>query len=154
MCKSIKYIYWVKKDLFGLVWKVWLYRRHSKRNQLKKITMTITTVLHSRAAPSLEYLPVKQATCNEFLPCLFFFIKSLFRIVPFNSKCSSRWCLLLVITYVVKSIGMVGGNDVGSVELGFLGILFIVVVVSWKIHFVNSNLCFAFVPYVFAMVSK
>ena len=49
---------------------------------------------------------------------------------------------------------MVGGNDVGSVELGFLGILFIVVVVSWKINFVNSNLCFAFVPYVFAMFSK
>ena len=35
----------LKKDLFGLVWKVWLYRRHSKRNQRIKITMTITTVL-------------------------------------------------------------------------------------------------------------
>ena len=56
MCKSIKYVYWVKKDLFGLVWKVWLYRRHLKTNQLIKITMTITTVLHSRAAPSLLYL--------------------------------------------------------------------------------------------------
>ena len=55
--KSIKYVYWVKKDLFGLVWKVWLYGRHCKSNQLIKITMTITTVLHSRAAPSLEYLP-------------------------------------------------------------------------------------------------
>ena len=27
--------------MFGLVWKVWLYRRHSKSNQLIKITMTI-----------------------------------------------------------------------------------------------------------------
>ena len=35
----------LKNDLFGLVWKVWLYRRHSKSNQLIKITMTITTVL-------------------------------------------------------------------------------------------------------------
>ena len=40
----------LKKDLFGLVWKVWLYRRHSKSNQLIKITMTITTVLHSRCS--------------------------------------------------------------------------------------------------------
>ena len=31
--------------LFGLVWKVWLHTTHSKRNQLIKITMTITTVL-------------------------------------------------------------------------------------------------------------
>ena len=40
----------LKKDLFGLVWKVWLYRRHSKSNQVIKITMTITTVLHSRCS--------------------------------------------------------------------------------------------------------
>ena len=60
--KSIKYVYWVKKDLFGLVWKVWLYRRHLKSNQLIKITMTITTVLHSRAAPSLcIYLPLSNS---------------------------------------------------------------------------------------------
>ena len=59
MCKSIKYMYWVKKDLFGLVWKVWLYRRHSKRNQLIKITMTITTVLHyAMHAPSLKILTI------------------------------------------------------------------------------------------------
>ena len=47
----------LKKDLFGLVWKVWLYRRHSKRNQLIKITMKITTVLHyAMLAPSLDLL--------------------------------------------------------------------------------------------------
>ena len=73
-CKSIKYVYWVKKDLFRLVWKVWLYRRHSKRNRLIKITMTITTVLHSRAAPSLKYLPFVVTS----LLLLFSFINSWF----------------------------------------------------------------------------
>ena len=37
MCKSIKIFFiGLKKDLLGLVWKVRLYRRHSKRNQLIK----------------------------------------------------------------------------------------------------------------------
>ena len=41
----------LKKDLFGLVWKVWLYRSHSKSNQVIKIAMTITTVLPLCDAP-------------------------------------------------------------------------------------------------------
>ena len=44
---------WVKKDLFGFVWKVWLYRRHSKSNQIIHITMTITTVLSIYAMHAL-----------------------------------------------------------------------------------------------------
>ena len=78
MCKSIKYIYWVKKDLFGLVWKVWLCRRHSKSNQLIKIIMTITTVLHSRAAPSLEYLPAEEDDFPKDIPPLVPFFLNLF----------------------------------------------------------------------------
>ena len=85
MCKSIKYVYWVKKDLFGLVWKVWLYRRHSKRNQVIKITMTITTVLPLRDArsPSLWILTVKRIKIN--LPLL----------LPVPISLVLNWCLTL-----------------------------------------------------------
>ena len=53
--------------MFGLVWKVWLYRRHSKRNQVIKITTTITTVLPLRDARSLSLL--------IYLPFLFSFVQ-------------------------------------------------------------------------------
>ena len=86
MCKSIKYVYWVKKDLFGLVWKVWLYRRHQKSNQLIKITMTKTTVLHSRAAPSLKYLPFNFTFCA----CITF-LSGAFRSLLAPNSWSLQW---------------------------------------------------------------
>ena len=53
-----KYIYWVKKDLFGC-FRIEEIRDQDNETGLKEgggIEMS-TTVLHSRAAPSLEYLP-------------------------------------------------------------------------------------------------
>ena len=59
MCvKDVKYIYWVKKDLFGC-FRIEEIRDKNNETGLKEggeIEMS-TTVLHSRAAPSLNYLP-------------------------------------------------------------------------------------------------
>jgi len=57
VCKRVKYIYWVKKDLFGC-FRIEEIRDKDNATGLKEgegIEMS-TTVLHSRAAPSLEYL--------------------------------------------------------------------------------------------------
>ena len=56
MVKDVKYIYWVKKDLFGC-FRIEEIRDKNNELGLKEgggIEMS-TTVLHSRAAPSLEY---------------------------------------------------------------------------------------------------
>ena len=53
-----KYIYWVKKDLFGC-FRIEEIRDKNNETSLKEgegIEMS-TTVFHSRAAPSLEYSP-------------------------------------------------------------------------------------------------
>ena len=105
MCKSIKYIYWVKKDLFGLVWKVWLCSRHSKCNQLIKITMAITTVLHSRCSLlRLIYLQTSSSFCRpvlEYLECialeLLLFWSSLF-LYSFSFMLAACTTLLLLVT--------------------------------------------------------
>ena len=91
MCKSIKYVYWVKKDLFGLVWKVWLYRRHSKCNQLIKITMTISTVPHSRCSLfRLKYLPRLFKNCHFSCCCMFFDVGVKKRIVVVSIRIRSN----------------------------------------------------------------
>ena len=56
VCKRVKYIYWVKKDLFGC-FRIEDIRGKDNATGLKEgggLEMS-TTVLHSRAAPSLEY---------------------------------------------------------------------------------------------------
>ena len=59
VCKRVKYIYWVKKDLFGC-FRIKEIREKDNEIGLKEgggIEMS-TTVLHSRAAPSFcIYLP-------------------------------------------------------------------------------------------------
>ena len=57
MCKSDKYIYWVKKDLFGC-FRIEEIRDKDNETGLKEgiIIQILTTVLHSRAAPSLLIL--------------------------------------------------------------------------------------------------
>ena len=55
MCKSIKYIYWVKKDLFGCfrIEEICDKDNETGLEEGGEIEMS-TTVLHSRDAPSIE----------------------------------------------------------------------------------------------------
>ena len=58
MVKDVKYIYWVKKDLFGC-FRIEEICDKGNETGLKEgegIEMS-TTLLHSRAAPSLKYSP-------------------------------------------------------------------------------------------------
>ena len=61
-----KYIYWVKKDLFGC-FRIEEIRDKDNETGLREgggIEMS-TTVLHSRAAPSLKYLPSLLCSCSS-----------------------------------------------------------------------------------------
>ena len=79
--------------MFGLVWKVWLYRRHSKRNQLIKIIMTITTVLHSLLYDNYNYYSDKHLKLEKII----------FTIITITTVLHSRAASFAWFTYLKAS---------------------------------------------------